>query len=51
MNNILGSKSPFPEQNEFSIPNGIRPEQIKGAWVLKKGAPTGEYISNPNFKK
>lgn len=50
VNGTLGAKSPFPEQMEFSIPGGINPSQIKGAWVMKKGVPTGEFIPNPGFK-
>lgn len=49
-NAALGTKSPFPEQMEFSIPGGINPSEIKGAWVMKKGVLTGEYITNPKFK-
>ena len=50
VNSKLGDKSPFPEQKEFSIPGGINPSKIKGAWVLKKGILTGEFIPNPTFK-
>jgi len=49
VNKILGSKSPLPEQMEFSVPGGISPSQIKGAWVMKKGVPTEEFIPNPGF--
>jgi RHS repeat-associated protein len=50
VNSTLGARSPFPEQMEFSIPGGVDPSQIKGAWVMKNGVPTGEYIPNPGFK-
>ncbi|GAA0127533.1 hypothetical protein UT300019_34390 [Clostridium sp. CTA-19] len=50
VNRTLGAKSPLPEQMEFSIPGGINQSQIKGAWVMKKGVPTGEFIPNPRFK-
>jgi hypothetical protein len=49
VNKTLGSKSPFPEQMEFSIPSGVKPSQIKGAWVMKGGKLTGEFIPNPGF--
>ena len=50
VNKALGSKAPYPEQMEFSIPGGVSPEQIKGAWVMKNGVWTGEFITNPGFK-
>ena len=50
VNQALGAKAPFPEQMEFSIPGGIKPSQVKGAYVMKKGVPTGEYIPNSGFK-
>lgn len=49
VNSVLGSRSPFPEQMECIIPGGINSSQIKGAWVIKKGVPTGEFIPNPKF--
>ncbi len=49
VNKSLGAKSPFPEQMEFSIPGGVSPSQIKGAWVMKGGKLTGEFIPNPGF--
>ncbi len=50
VNEILGSKSPYPEQMEFAIPGGVSSEQIKGAWVMRNGVRTGEFIPNPQFK-
>ncbi len=50
VNSTYGEKALFPEQNEFSIPGGIKPSEIKGAWVKKKGQLTGEFIPNPGFK-
>jgi hypothetical protein len=44
VNRVLGANSPYPEQMEFSIPGGISPSQIKGAWTT-----TGEFIQNPNY--
>ena len=50
VNKQLGNKSLYPEQKEFSIPGGIKAEEIKGVYIKKKGVFTGEYINNPNFK-
>jgi len=50
VNNELGSKSPFPEQKEVAVQGGVKPSEIKGAHAMKNGKPTGEYISNPNYK-
>jgi len=51
VNKTLGAKSPFPEQMEFSVPGGVSSSQIKGAWVIKGGKLTGEFIPNPGFKE
>ncbi|MDB5105336.1 MAG: hypothetical protein JWP91_3025 [Fibrobacteres bacterium] len=48
-NETLGSASPFPEQKEVSVPTAIQPGEIKGAYPVKGGKMTGEYIPNPNF--
>ena len=48
INKTLGIESPFPEQMEFSIPNGISSSEIKGAWKINKGV-VGDYVPNPNF--
>ncbi len=50
VNSTLGERALFPEQNEFSIPGGIKPSEVKGAWVKKKGIITGEFIPNPRYK-
>jgi RHS repeat-associated protein len=50
VNKTLGAKSPFPEQLEFSVPGSVQPYEIKGAYVLKNGVLTGEYIPNHGFK-
>ena len=50
VNKTLGTKSPYPEQMEFSIPGGVSPEQITGAWVMKNGVRTGKFIPNPGYK-
>ncbi|WP_214482933.1 enterotoxin A family protein [Bacillus sp. SM2101] len=51
VNNILGSRSPFPEQLEHSFPGGIMPNEIIGAYVKKNGVLTGEFIPNPFFRR
>jgi RHS repeat-associated protein len=48
-NETLGAASPFPEQKEVSVPRQIPPSDIKGAYPMKGGKPTGEFIPNPNF--
>ena len=48
INKTLGIESPFPEQMEFSMPNGISSSEIKGAWKINKGV-VGDYVPNPNF--
>ena len=49
VNESLGASSPFPEQVEFSIPGGVSPSEIKGAWVMEGGKLTGEFIPNPAY--
>jgi RHS repeat-associated protein len=49
-NKALGDKSPFPEQLEHSVPGGVKPEEIKGAYKMKGGKMTDEFIPNPNYK-
>ena len=51
VNQTLGAQSPFPEQLEHAIPGGILPSEIVGAYPMKGGVPTGEFIPNPNFVK
>ena len=50
VNKQLGNNALYPEQKEFSVPGGIKAEEIKGVYIKKKGVFTGEYINNPNFK-
>jgi hypothetical protein len=50
VNAALGAKSPFPEQLEIAIPNGVPAQNVKGAFTLSGGKLTGEYIPNPLFK-
>ena len=46
---IFGDKHPFPEQKEFSIPNGVKNYEIKGVYIYKNNEIVN-YIENPNFK-
>ena len=48
-NKTLGDKAPFPEQLEHSVPGGVKPEEIKGAYKMKGGKITDEFIPNPNY--
>jgi RHS repeat-associated protein len=50
VNQTLGPASPFPEQREVAIPRHVPPEDIKGAYPMKGGKPTGEFIPNPNYR-
>lgn len=49
VNETLGKSTLFPEQVEFSIPGGVSPHEIVGAYPKKGGKLTGEFISNPNY--
>ncbi|MFC5743574.1 putative Ig domain-containing protein [Dyella tabacisoli] len=51
VNATLGASSPFPEQFEIAMPGGISPGNIRGAYPLRQGQLTGEYIENPSFGK
>lgn len=48
INSVLGNFSPFPEQKEFLLPNGVRPSEIKGVWEYNKNEII-QYIPNPNY--
>ncbi|WP_428833457.1 MULTISPECIES: scabin-related ADP-ribosyltransferase [Methylobacterium] len=48
-NKSLGSRSPFPGQLEFAMPDGIKPSEILGAYPMKVGSISGPLIPNPNF--
>lgn len=50
VNKVLGEKSPYPEQSEISIPGSIRSSEIVGAWKVREGKITEDFISNPNFR-
>lgn len=47
---MLGNKSPFPEQLEHSIKGGVKGDEVIGAYKIKNGKMTGEFIPNPNYK-
>lgn len=49
VNDSLGDASPFPEQHEVAVPREIPSSDIKGAYPVKGGTMTGEFIPNPNF--
>lgn len=51
INGTYGNKVPFPEQNEFAIPGGIKPSEVVGAYKKQKGSLIDELISNMNFKR
>ena len=48
INNTYGEKTFFPEQMEFSVPSGIKPSEIVGAYK-KQGGVIVDYIPNPNY--
>jgi RHS repeat-associated protein len=49
VNDMLRAKSPFPEQLEIAIPDGIKPGEIVGAYRVEGQKIVGEFIPNPNF--
>ena len=49
VNATLGSRSPFPEQLEVAVPDGIPASEIVGAYQVKGGKIVGDLIPNPNF--
>ncbi len=49
INSTYGPKAYFPEQMEFSIPGGVKPSEIIGAYKMQGGKNTGDFIFNPNF--
>lgn len=51
INATYGAKTYFPEQMEFSIPGGIKPNEIVGAYKKQGGKIVGDFISNPNFRR
>lgn len=49
INATYGAKAYYPEQFEFSIPNGVSPSMIKGTYTKQGGSIVGDFIPNPNF--
>ena len=49
INSTYGAEAYFPEQMEFSIPGGIKPSEIVGAYKKQGGKIIGDFIPNPNF--
>lgn len=49
INSTYGAGAYFPEQMEFSIPGGIKPSEIVGAYKKQGGKIIGDFIHNPNF--
>lgn len=49
INSTYGTDAYFPEQMEFSVPGGITPSEIVGAYKKQGGVIVGDLISNPNF--
>ncbi|MBP3351687.1 MAG: hypothetical protein J6L65_04700, partial [Lachnospiraceae bacterium] len=49
INATYGAGAYFPEQIEFSIPGGIKPSEIVGAYKKQGGEIVGDFIPNPNF--
>lgn len=48
--NIAYPDGPFPHENEIAVPGGVSGNCIRGCTpVGPDGAPTGEYIQNPNY--
>ena len=49
INSTYGANAYFPEQMEFSIPGGIKPSEILGAYRKQSGVLVKDLISNHNF--
>jgi Pertussis toxin, subunit 1 len=50
VNRNLGSKSPFPLEQEIAIPGGIKPENIVGATPINSFGELGNFsVLNPNY--
>ena len=50
VNTTLGSRSPYPFEEEIAIPGKINPSQIKGATPVSSDGAMGNYsILNPNY--
>lgn len=49
INDTYGTEAYYPEQMEFSVPGGIKPSEIVGAYKMQGGKITGDFIPNPNY--
>ena len=49
INSTYATDAYFPEQKEFSIPGGVKPSEIVGAYKKQNGKIIGDFIPNPNF--
>jgi len=49
INQTYGSSAYFTEQYEYSVPGGVSPEEVYGAYWVENGSITGDIILNPNF--
>ena len=49
INGTYGLGAYFPEQMEFSIPGGIKPSEIVGAYKKQAGKIIGDFNPNPNY--
>ncbi len=45
VNNVLGSRSPFPHEFEIAIPGGVDPSDIRAVTLLRDGVS----LLNPNY--
>lgn len=50
INSTYGTYAIFPEQMEFSVPGGINPSEIIGAYKKQGGVIVGDLIPNPNYR-
>lgn len=52
VNRTLGTKTPFPSEQEIVIPGGIRPSDIRGATSINSNMELGNFsVINPNFRR
>lgn len=51
VNEVLGPRSPFPDELEVAVPNRIAPADVRGVTPIRAdGSYVGHSILNPNFK-
>lgn len=49
INATYGDMANYPEQLEFSIPGGIKPNEVVGTYKMQSGNIVGDFIPNPNY--